>query len=187
MKGNWAVFGVLLALAVIVGLMIGNTPASRLKWEREGKLLGTSQVGEWADLGAYGMKVRVDDVAIADALPAERGGTARAADGLQLVRVRVTLEPTIDITASNSFEMFSCLTKLITADGKQISQSVVLLEGPSQMDCASFSGTARVGEQLHYQAVYQIKPSDAEGLKVRVHWLNSPLPDEPPPTWDFVV
>lgn len=186
MRRHWLTFAALLAAALVVALVVGNTPASRLALQREGKLLGTSAVGEWAELGAYGLKLRVDEVAIAEELPTSTGMTG-GLDGLLLARVRVTLQPTIDIDARNSFEMLSCRTTLQTASGEQITASPVILEGPTDSDCGALPSPLRAGEQVQYQTVFQIRPADQAGLKVRVHWRDSPLVGEPAPVWEFEV
>lgn len=176
----WAIFAVSLAVALLVGVVMGQYAKARLTEARQGDLLGTSRVGEWADMSEYGIRIRLDDVAIAESFPGRYGSESAALEGLLLARVRMSVIATVDI-AETGQEILTCDLGLLTAAGERYWPSGPMLEGPEYSNCGAVPKPITAGQEFEIQQVFQIRPSDAAGLVVEV--TGSDLRPQAGGTW----
>ncbi|WP_026927436.1 hypothetical protein [Granulicoccus phenolivorans] len=163
----WLVAGALLLVAILLAVGMGAVAGGR--WQQE-RVIGTSRVGEWADLSAYGFRLRVDGVAVSDELPGIGGAPVRGIDGLRLARVQLTLEPTRSIAADNYADILSCDVAVRNGRDEQIGPSAVGLQLPdgSVGGCTAVVRPIEAGRQYALTQVYEIRPSDEAGLSVEV-------------------
>lgn len=185
---RWLVGAAALVVAVATALGVGQAASHQLTVARYGVLEGTSRVGEWADLSRYGLRVRLDEVAVAEGFPDryQPQKQQRALDGMLLVRVRMTVEPTIDIARDNVQDMVSCDIALWTRTGARILPSGPPLAGPTGDSCATIRPVVK-GTATQLQQVFQVLPEDAEGLVVQVTSSETrPRAGGTWPVWDFV-
>lgn len=186
---RWAAFALALALAAAVAAGIGAMNVARLSTARFGELLGTSRAGEWADLSTYGVRLRLDDLAIAEEFPSQYAGgePQRALPGMLLVRVRMTVEPTVDIAKDNFRDLISCDLALWTRHDARITPAGLMVEGPEANSCSALKRPIVAGQQTPIQQVFQVLPADAEGLRVQATSSDlRPQAGGTWPVWDFL-
>lgn len=182
----WAVVGVV--LTVVVATVMGQLAARDLDRARYGTLIGTSQQGEWADLGQYGLRARLDEVAVAESFPDHYApeNDVTAIPGLLLARVRMTVEPTVDIAEDNYSEFISCDLALWNGAGERINASGPMVAGPELSDCSLIRPVV-AGQQYQVQVVFQIRPRDQEGLYVQMTSSDiRPQAGGSWPVWSFI-
>lgn len=186
---RWLIGALAVGVSVTAALGIGQVAADQLTVARYGERLGTSRAGEWADLSAYGLRIRLDEVAVADRLPSRYSPDepAEPLPGMALVRVRMTVEPTVDIARDNYKDMISCDIALWTKGGARVTASGPMLDGPEASSCAGIERPIVQGSQVEIQEVFQVLPADRDGLLVQVTTADvHPEAGGTWPVWDFL-
>lgn len=188
-RTEWAVFTGLVAVAVVVGLLLGQLAAERLRVARYGTLLGTSAIGEWADLSDYGLRARLDEAEVAESFPSEFGAEVAGDAGMLLVRVQLSIEFTIDVAADNYSDLVSCDLALWNAAGERITYPGPYgMAGPSEASCSALPRPYLAGEVRQIQASFQIRPADEHGLILELTSSDiRPQAGGSWPVWRFVL
>lgn len=185
---RWLVGALALGVSVTAALGVGQVAADQLHVARYGELLGTSRPGEWADLSAYGLRIRLDEFAIADRFESRYSPDepAEPLPGMQLVRVRMTVEPGVDIARDNYKDMISCDIALWTKSGARITASGPMVAGPEASSCTGIERPIVKGAPVEIQEIFQVLPADTDGLVVQVTTADvRPEAGGTWPVWDF--
>lgn len=161
-RGWWISFLVLLASSVTFSVIVGNTVAGL----DDPVELGHSVQGEWADLGDFGFRARLDDISSAESFPSayDEGQEKVARDGTALLRVRFTIEPRVD-----QDETIGCSVQLLNGEGEQMSLVAYGVDGPASVDCSFIPSDAEEspGAAFQSQTVWVVpEPVDAYSVRM---------------------
>ena len=184
---EWAVLAGLVALAIVVGLVLGQFAAGRLAIFRYGDLRGSSPMGEWVDFSEYGFKARLDEAEAAQTMPTRYGDEATADEGMVLVRVKLSIELTVDLAVDNYTDMVTCDLSLWNAAGERINLlSPYDIAGPEAPGCYALPKPLVAGEVRKIQSVFQVRAADVEGLILELTTTDlRPQSGGTWPTWRF--
>ena len=163
----WVGFGcvVLACLVFAVGAGVWIVRAT------EPRQLGTSAVGEWADLSEQGLRVRIDDVTSAPSFPSsyDTASDMAAPEGFEFLRVRMTVE-----LATGPDEGVSCLLRLRNRLGEVIENKDYGVDGPGVSDCNLVAAAESMGrplernDQFQSQSVFIVLPDDVDSFTLDV-------------------
>lgn len=161
---RWWVFGLLMVMALVFALIIGNYLA-RLHEPTE---VGTSALGEWGDLGDQGLRLRLDEMVMAKSFPDAYGEQTSAPEGMEFLRVRMTIDPVAtDLDGS-------CIFELHNGDGENLGLRELAVEGPPRLDCIDFSEDSDPpsGDPFETQTVFVVVPEPIESYSIQVHLIT---------------
>ena len=174
----WTSFIVLLTSSVVFSVVVGNILAGLNDPEE----LGHSSVGEWADLGQFGFRARLDDVTISESFPSAYDEARTVGEeGASLLRVRFTIEP-----VAGRDEHISCSMKLFNADGEELTLTKYGVAGPVSTECTAAvdSEASGTGEPFETQMVWVVLPDFGDDYTL---WL-APISEASTSTfWRFTL
>ena len=186
----WWSFAALSVMALVFALIVGSYLA-RLQEPAE---LESSPMGEWADLGDQGLRLRLDEMVMAPSFPGPYGDGEQTAapEGMELLRVRMTIDPVAgDLQGS-------CIFELYNGDGEKLGLKELGVEGPGGLECVDFSDDSSSASGAHFEAqsVYVVIPEPVENYSLRVSLLIGALLKDTsthgqeesgiePPTWQL--
>lgn len=184
---EWAVLAGLVVLAIVVGLVLGQFAAGRLHVHRYGDLRGTSPMGEWVDFSEFGFKARLDEAEAAETMPSRFGGESTAEPGMVLVRVKMTIEFTVDLAVDNYTDMVTCDLALWNAAGERINYlGPYDVAGPEAVGCYALPKPYAAGELREIQSTFQVRPDDLDGLLLELTTTDMRVESGGTwPTWRF--
>lgn len=163
-RGWWIAFAVTCVVVIGYSLGVGQYLADR----REPRLLGTSSVGEWADLAEYGFRLRVDEVDVVGSLPSRfrDGESVAAPTGMGYFQARLTVEVLV-----GPEEDMGCTMELYNADGERLDWDDDSVGVSGASGCLLFDDgrdALDVGDTFESQLVRVVLPDDPGSFVIRV-------------------
>lgn len=162
-RGWWISFVVLVVVVLVFSLVVGDYVA-RLRQPTEA---GRSTTGHWADLSEYGLRARLDEIAISATFPDAYDPAQQTAgpEGTSLLRVRMSIEPLV-----GEEEVLGCSWRLFNGAGEQLTLTEYGIEGPASTECTFISEeTAREkGVAFQSQVVYVVVPNALESYSLQL-------------------
>ncbi|MEO7587794.1 MAG: hypothetical protein ABIS84_07160 [Arachnia sp.] len=177
-RGWWVSFALLLSFALVFSLAVGDFLAR----QGEPKELGSSRIGEWADLSEHGFRARLDSLDMATQLPNAYNPDviSSAPPGMTYLRVRMTIEPLV-----GPDDDLQCSWKVTNGAAEQLSLTESAIEGPQFGGCTHpfDEGPRERGVPFGTQTVYVVIAEPLESYTLR---LQPQLADGSP-YWTFTA
>lgn len=163
-RGWWIAFAVTCVVVIGYSLGVGQYLADR----REPRPLGTSSVGEWADLAEYGFRLRVDEVDVVGSLPSRfrDDEIVAAPTGMAYFQAKLTVEVLV-----GPEEDMGCTMELYNADGERLDWDDDSVGIPGVSGCVLFDDgrdALDVGDTFESQLIRVVLPDDPGSFVIRI-------------------
>lgn len=162
-RGWWIAFAVTCIIVIGYSLAVGEYLAGR----REPQQLGTSDVGEWADMAEYGFRLRVDEIAVVDSLPARFSDEiVTAPTGMAYFEAKLTVEV---LVAPD--EDMGCILELYNADGEKLDWEDTSVGIPDVSGCLLFDDgrdALDVGDTFESQFIRVVLPDEPGSFTIHI-------------------
>ncbi|MEO7587798.1 MAG: hypothetical protein ABIS84_07180 [Arachnia sp.] len=165
--GPWVGFALVVAACLVFAVGAG----AWIVRAAEPSQLGRGRLGDWAELGGQGFRVRLDDVSLATSFPSsyDPATEVEAPEGFAFLRVRMTVE-----SAVGSEEAMGCLLKLRNSGGEDIGNREYGVDGPTTSECNQSAAADElgapvgVGDRFASQSVFVVVPEDLDSYTLDV-------------------